>query len=65
MECSLVSLMRSHIVLCKCLTARPGQTAIITGSAQGIGAATAKILAREGCKVVIADLDKGTHFQKV
>ncbi|KAJ0416304.1 hypothetical protein BJY00DRAFT_304204 [Aspergillus carlsbadensis] len=34
-----------------------GQTAIITGSAQGIGAETALILSREGCKVVISDLD--------
>ncbi|KAH7142128.1 hypothetical protein EDB81DRAFT_899697 [Dactylonectria macrodidyma] len=34
-----------------------GQTAIITGGAQGIGAETALIMAREGCKVVIADLD--------
>ncbi|KAH8703865.1 hypothetical protein BGW36DRAFT_444406 [Talaromyces proteolyticus] len=34
-----------------------GQTAIITGAAQGIGAETAVILAREGCKIVIADLD--------
>ncbi|KAH6871225.1 hypothetical protein B0T10DRAFT_261363 [Thelonectria olida] len=34
-----------------------GQTAIITGAAQGIGAETAAILAREGCKVVIADID--------
>ncbi|KAK9422974.1 hypothetical protein SUNI508_04641 [Seiridium unicorne] len=34
-----------------------GQTAIITGAAQGIGAETATILAREGCKVVIADID--------
>ncbi|KAI0151077.1 hypothetical protein BJ166DRAFT_628127 [Pestalotiopsis sp. NC0098] len=34
-----------------------GQTAIITGAAQGIGAETAATLAREGCKVVIADLD--------
>ncbi|KAI8937412.1 hypothetical protein NX059_005137 [Plenodomus lindquistii] len=37
-----------------------GQTAIITGAAQGIGAETAAILAREGCKIVIADLDAGT-----
>lgn len=37
----------------------PGQTAIITGAAQGIGAETAATLAREGCKVVIADLDAG------
>ncbi|KAF5010049.1 hypothetical protein FDECE_3767 [Fusarium decemcellulare] len=34
-----------------------GQTAIITGAAQGIGAETATILSREGCKVVIADID--------
>lgn len=36
-----------------------GQTAIITGAAQGINAETAATLAREGCKVVIADLDAG------
>lgn len=41
------------------LTIRVGQNAIITGAAQGIGAETAAILAREGCKVVIADLDAG------
>ncbi|KAM5350792.1 hypothetical protein ACJ41O_007297 [Fusarium nematophilum] len=34
-----------------------GKTAIITGAAQGIGAETAAVMAREGCKVVIADLD--------
>ncbi|OAL53566.1 3-oxoacyl [Pyrenochaeta sp. DS3sAY3a] len=34
-----------------------GQTAIITGAAQGIGASTAQILAREGAKIVIADID--------
>jgi 3-oxoacyl-[acyl-carrier protein] reductase len=38
----------------------PGQTAIITGAAQGIGAETALILAREGANIVIADLDAGT-----
>lgn len=43
----------------KCLTTKLGQVAIITGAAQGIGAETAVILAREGCKVVIADLDRG------
>ncbi|KAL4808366.1 putative 3-oxoacyl-reductase [Aspergillus unguis] len=34
-----------------------GQTAIITGAAQGIGAETALLFSREGCRVVIADLD--------
>jgi NAD(P)-dependent dehydrogenase (short-subunit alcohol dehydrogenase family) len=46
------------------LTSISGQTAIITGAAQGIGAETAAILAREGCKVVIADIDAGTAPSK-
>jgi NADP-dependent 3-hydroxy acid dehydrogenase YdfG len=36
-----------------------GQNAIITGGAQGIGAATAEIFAAAGASVVIADLDQG------
>jgi NAD(P)-dependent dehydrogenase (short-subunit alcohol dehydrogenase family) len=34
-----------------------GKVAIVTGSAGGIGRATAQVLAREGAKVVIADLN--------
>ena len=35
------------------------RVAIVTGSAQGIGAAYAKALASEGASVVIADVDDG------
>ena len=35
------------------------KTAIVTGAASGIGKAIAQTYAREGAKVVIADLDKG------
>jgi 3-oxoacyl-[acyl-carrier protein] reductase len=34
-----------------------GQTAIITGSGQGIGAEAARMFAKEGAKVVVADVD--------
>ena len=36
-----------------------GRVAIVTGAAQGIGAAYAKGMAEQGAKVVIADLDPG------
>jgi len=34
-----------------------GQVAVVTGGASGIGAATAALFAREGARVVVADLD--------
>lgn len=34
-----------------------GQTGIVTGAGQGIGAETAILFAREGAKVVVADVD--------
>ncbi|WP_078500199.1 SDR family NAD(P)-dependent oxidoreductase [Wenjunlia vitaminophila] len=35
----------------------PGRTAVVTGAAAGIGAATARRLAAEGAAVVVADID--------
>jgi sorbitol-6-phosphate 2-dehydrogenase len=42
-----------------CCEDRPlsGQVAIVTGAAQGLGAALATRLAEEGCKVVVADIN--------
>ena len=35
-----------------------GQTAVITGGAQGIGLATAKRFIEDGCEVMIWDMDE-------
>ncbi|MBX3447647.1 MAG: glucose 1-dehydrogenase [Parvibaculaceae bacterium] len=35
-----------------------GKVALVTGAAKGLGAATAKVLAREGAKVLCTDLDE-------
>lgn len=38
-----------------------GKRAIITGGANGLGAATARLLAAEGARVVLADLESAEH----
>lgn len=42
-----------------------GQTAIITGSGQGIGAEAAKLFAKEGAKVVVADVDASGSIERI
>ena len=42
-----------------------GQVAIVTGGATGIGGATARVLARRGAKVLIADIDEETAATNV
>lgn len=52
-----VAQIASHISYPKGILA--GQTAIITGSGQGIGADTARLFAKEGAGVVVCDVDAG------
>ncbi|WZH39103.1 3-oxoacyl-acyl-carrier protein reductase [Fusarium acuminatum] len=52
-----VAQIASHITYPRGLLA--GQTAIITGSGQGIGAEAARLFAQAGAKVVICDVDSG------
>jgi 3-oxoacyl-[acyl-carrier protein] reductase len=40
-----------------------GKAAIVTGSARGIGRATAALLAEHGARVLINDLDAGAAQQ--
>lgn len=42
-----------------------GQTAVVTGGASGLGAATAQLLAQQGAEVWIADRDEKTAAQTV
>lgn len=53
-----VSQIAAHLNYPKGLFA--GQTAIITGSGQGIGAEAARLFANEGASVVVSDIDAGT-----
>ena len=39
------------------ITQLEGTTAIVTGAASGIGRATSRLLADEGCRVIVADVD--------
>lgn len=54
-----ISQISAHLNYPKGLLA--GQVAIITGSGQGIGAEAARLFAKEGAKVVVADIDASSY----
>ena len=41
------------------LSGLEGKVAVVTGAAGGLGAASALRLSREGCRVVVVDIDSG------
>jgi NAD(P)-dependent dehydrogenase (short-subunit alcohol dehydrogenase family) len=50
--------LNPHNILVVMLTGRlAGKIAVITGGARGIGLACGKVMAKEGAKVVLADVD--------
>src|SRR5690349_7698866 len=42
-----------------------GKTAIVTGAGRGIGRATAELLAAEGAKILVTDVDEGPASETV
>jgi 3-oxoacyl-[acyl-carrier protein] reductase len=58
-----VSQLVGHLNYPKGLLA--GQLAIITGSGQGIGAEAARLFAKEGAKVIVADIDAGKKLPEL
>ena len=39
-----------------------GKTAVVTGGAKGIGAATSRVLERAGARVAVFDLDRASNL---